>query len=175
MQDKIDKLIPPPELLSYEASTAETFHELGLGFVLYRLIARGQLKPDERVLDLGSGCGQKARILTGYLSTSGSYEGLDILKRTASRGAGKRMRTIRTFVSRAPDDLYSSHYNLNGRMKATEYEFPYSDAAFDMVFCASLFTRLAAVLNSQRLPPDRARLKTSGARGIHGISIKRRI
>ena len=58
--------------------TAEQFVEFGNGFVHELLLKRCRLAPHERVLDLGCGVGQKARVLAEYLSDDGRYEGIDV-------------------------------------------------------------------------------------------------
>ena len=46
---------------------------------LDHLIEYCHLHPDHRVLDVGCGIGRTAIALTDYLSSSGSYEGFDIV------------------------------------------------------------------------------------------------
>src|SRR5215831_9618688 len=78
----IDDLIPPVELLQLDGSkNIEEFKVIGEGFTRTFLIERALLKPYERVLDLGSGVGRSARVLSGYLDARGSYEGLDIIRK----------------------------------------------------------------------------------------------
>ena len=74
-----DELIPPVEMLFDGTTSQEEFKNHGEGFTKYYLIDHARLKVDERVLDVGSGNGQKARVLANYLSDKGSYEGIDIV------------------------------------------------------------------------------------------------
>ena len=74
-----DYLVPPPELLFDGTSDAKGFKASGEGFTRAFLIERAHLDPGERVLDLGSGNGQKARLLAYHLNRTGSYEGLDVV------------------------------------------------------------------------------------------------
>src|SRR3990170_3732463 len=69
--DSVDELIPPLRLMFGGTSSVEDFKNVGEGFVRHFLIDRAVLKPDEKVLDVGCGIGQKARVLTRYLNQEG--------------------------------------------------------------------------------------------------------
>jgi SAM-dependent methyltransferase len=135
------RLIPPAEILFDGAVTRDEFESLGLGFVHVLLIGRGQLKQHERVLDLGSGNGQKAAALAGYLSPQGRYEGLDIV-RSGIEWCQNAYAPFPNFRFTLAHDLYSSHYNPGGSVKAESYTLPYAAESFDLAFCCSLFTHL---------------------------------
>jgi len=136
-----DDLVPPVELLFDGASTLQEFITVGEGFSREYLVHRAKLRPDERVLDLGSGIGQKARVLSQYLDENGSYDGLDIV-RDGVEWCRKAYASFPNFHFTLADDLYSSHYNPAGHTRANEYRLPYNDEEFDLVFCASLFTHM---------------------------------
>jgi SAM-dependent methyltransferase len=135
----MDDLIPPQELMFDGTNTAEEFKQVGEGFTWALLIGRGRLQPTESVLDIGCGAGQKARVLTKYL-TSGTYDGLDIVAQGID-WCRLHYRAYPNFRFQAAD-LFSSHYNPGGRFKDTEYRLPYADAAFDLVFLSSVFTHM---------------------------------
>ena len=48
--------------------------------MLKQFIDLGGLKPEHRVLDIGSGIGRVAIPLTEYLNEKGSYEGFDVVE-----------------------------------------------------------------------------------------------
>ena len=75
---KDDELIPPIEMMFDGATSKSEFKNVGEGFTRYFLIEHARLKPNEKVLDVGCGNGQKARVLTKHLTDCGSYEGFDI-------------------------------------------------------------------------------------------------
>jgi SAM-dependent methyltransferase len=108
------------------------------------LVELGGLRPEEDVLDVGSGVGRVAVGLTGWLQ--GRYEGIDVVR----RGVEWCQQAI---TPRYPNfsfqvaDLYNRHYNPQGCVPASEYEFPFEDRSFDLVVLTSVFTHL--------LPPDR--------------------
>jgi SAM-dependent methyltransferase len=104
----------------------------------------GGLRPDEDVLDVGSGVGRGAIGLTGWLR--GRYEGIDVVRRGiqwCQQAITPRYPNFHFQVA----DVYNRHYNPVGRFSASEYRFPFEDRSFDLVVLTSVFTHL--------LPPDR--------------------
>jgi len=137
----VEELVPPRKMRE-RAGTAKVkeFKAVGNEFLKY-FIDLCRLKPNERVLDCGCGCGRMAIPLTKYLSREGSYEGLDVDK--ASIDWCKR-----NITSKHPNfhfqfaDVYNKTYNPNGKYKAVEYKFPYENESFDFVFLMSVFTHM---------------------------------
>ncbi len=70
-----DGLTPPRRLIF---PGARNFRNIGEEF-LGHFIVLGELKPNERVLDIGCGAGRMAVPLTKYLSSEGSYVGIDVV------------------------------------------------------------------------------------------------
>jgi SAM-dependent methyltransferase len=104
------------------------------------LVRSGNLQPGQRVLDIGCGVGRVAIPLTRLLSSGGSYDGFDIVKRWirwCRRNITPRYPNFR-FVHA---DIYNSHYNRSG-VPAAQFRFPYADASFDLAFATSVFTHL---------------------------------
>ncbi len=66
-------LLPPSRLAS---QVPGNFRQVGKEFLGY-FKTLGRLRPDNRVLDVGCGPGRMAIPLTGYISSEGSYEGVD--------------------------------------------------------------------------------------------------
>jgi SAM-dependent methyltransferase len=128
----------PPDHLNFVGGG--NFLEIGNEFLaLFRDL--GGLKPDDRVLDVGSGIGRMAVPLTTYLSREGSYEGIDIVPHGiewSSANITKRFPRFRFQLA----DIRNKWYNANGRVGAAEYRFPFADASFDFVFLVSVFTHL---------------------------------
>jgi SAM-dependent methyltransferase len=133
-------LVPPADILALYAVSPEQFIEHGYGGVYELLVKRGRLLPNERVLDLGCGPGHHARPLTEYLSSEGSFEGLDIGLSVIEycKGAyGRHSNFNFTHVN-----IYNEHYNRSGTIKQNAYKLPFKDADFDLVYSVSLFTHL---------------------------------
>lgn len=135
-----DPLIPAPELLFDGSNNAEQFASVGEGFTRVILIDRGRLLPHERVLDIGSGNGQKARVLTQHLSPIGRYVGIDIV-RAGVDWCRERYAPYPNF-SFQHADIRNVHYNPDGAHEDRDYRLPFEDGGFDMVFLSSVFTHM---------------------------------
>lgn len=102
------------------------------------LVSHGLL-PHHRVLDIGSGPGNLAIGLVGYLR--GGYDGVEIHAESVAW-------CQRAITTRYPDfrfhrpDLSNAAYNPQGRMSAAAYRFPFGDRTFDVIFLGSVFTHL---------------------------------
>ena len=135
-----DDLVPPADLLFDATSNAEAFKSHGKGFSDHFLIGKGGLKRSDRVLDVGSGNGQKARALTEYLNSDGSYEGLEIVIEGVD-WCNEHYKAYPNFrFSHA--DIYSSFYNPTGATRAAKYQFPHPSEDFDFVFLSSILTHM---------------------------------
>jgi SAM-dependent methyltransferase len=137
-----EDLVPPASMLFHGAISASWFRQLGEGFTRGYLIERSRLLPHERVLDIGSGNGQKAGALARYLIPKGSYEGIDVV----ADGVAWCQRAYRRFPNFRfqQAEIYSSHYNQAATGNAANYRLPYADAEFDLVFLCSVFTHMPA-------------------------------
>lgn len=140
MNTTADRLIPPDEILADYAVTAEQFAAHGPGFVYEVLVKRGNLQPNDRVLDLGCGPGHHARTLTEYLSDDGSFDGLDIGKSVIDYCQAAYAH-YRNFTFRHAN-IFNEHYNPTATLRQVDYQLPYPSGHFDFVYSVSLFTHL---------------------------------
>jgi SAM-dependent methyltransferase len=128
--------LTPPRRLAFVGSgdfraAGEEFRKL--------FVDAGGLRPEEDVLDVGSGVGRAAVGLTDWLQ--GRYEGIDVVPRGIEwcrQAITPRYPNFRFQVA----DLYNRHYNPTGRFSASEYRFPFEDRSFDFVVLTSVFTHL---------------------------------
>jgi SAM-dependent methyltransferase len=133
-----DALTPPRRLIGFVGGG--DYRATGREFLRY-FITLADLKPNERVLDVGSGNGRMATPLTWYLSPEGSYDGFDIV----SKGVDWCTKHI---TPRFPNfrfkhaDIYNAAYNPRGAIQASEFRFPYEDGSFDFAFLTSVFTHM---------------------------------
>lgn len=133
------KLMPPAHLRIYYYRTMkrEAFTRASEGAAA-ELISRG-LRAEHRLLDVGSGLGNLAVGLLGYLR--GGYDGIEIHPEAVAWCRQVVTRHHPEFrFHRA--DLFSRAYNPHGRVVASEYRFPFGDHQFDFVFLGSVFTHM---------------------------------
>jgi SAM-dependent methyltransferase len=135
-------MIPPLELMHDGPVGFEEFKTNGEEFFRY-YTKLCDLKPYERMLDVGSGIGRKTFLLTDYLNHEGSYEGLDIVK-TGIDWCTERITRKYPHFTFQRIDVFNQHYNPNGRYKASEYRFPFADESFDFAVLGSVFTHMLA-------------------------------
>jgi SAM-dependent methyltransferase len=137
-----DYLVPPAEVLAAtsDGTPREQYKAYGDGFLHPYLIGRARLRKDERVLEVGSGNGQKARALVTYLDATGSYEGIDIIP-AGVEWCQEHYRCFKNFQFKLAD-IYNDMYNPQGTARDFQYSFPFPDNEFDLVFLASVFTHM---------------------------------
>lgn len=135
-----DPLIPP-----------YTLHGIGNGDYIKtgeeffnHFVSIAEIQPNERILEVGCGTGRMARPLTKYLK-DGHYDGMDIVSPSINWCS-------KAYTGNHPNfhfhfsDIYNKEYNPSGKVKASEYRFPFEDSSFDFVFLTSVFTHM--------FPPD---------------------
>ncbi|HET9906563.1 MAG TPA: methyltransferase domain-containing protein [Anaerolineales bacterium] len=138
---KRNSMIPPRSMTFIGGGD---FIKVGEGFKKH-FVELGDLKPTDRVLDVGCGIGRMAIPLTSYLSEQGEYWGFDIVKAGIDWGQ-KRISSKFGNFHFLHSDVYNKHYNPEGRIQARDYRFPFESGFFDFVFLTSVFTHM--------LPPD---------------------
>ncbi len=132
-----NELTPPRRLIFVGRGR---FLEIGNEFTEYfkQLV---DLKPNQRVLDVGCGIGRIAIPLTKYLSADGSYDGFDIVPQGIAWCREKISARYPNFRFQLAD-IRNSEYNPRGAKTAAEFRFPYEDRSFDFVFLTSVFTHM---------------------------------
>jgi len=136
-----DPLMPPPEMVENVGGGGEfTFKRVGES-LLQQWKNYASLGPHERVLDVGCGCGRMAIPLARYFSRDASYEGFDITKSAVDWCVDKITYRFPNFHFRFAD-IFNGVYNPRGKIRASEYRFPYEDQSFDFVFLTSVFTHM---------------------------------
>jgi SAM-dependent methyltransferase len=125
----------------------ETVHHVGSNYretgrhVVNLLRIHADLRPDDRVLDIGCGNGRVTWPLVEALSREGGYIGFDV-----SRAAIRYCR--RRFGAQRPDfefrhiDIRNGVYNPRGAVEETQMRFPCADGAITLAFANSVFTHL---------------------------------
>src|SRR5688500_406441 len=133
--------VPPLTLMIDGPRSYREFIENGDEFLRY-YVELAQLKPNEKVLDVGSGMGRKTRPLVKFLNKDGSYVGMDIVK-SAVDWCRQNYEHYPNFEFRQID-VRNKHYNPRGTYTASEYKFPFPNDRFDFVVLNSVFTHMMA-------------------------------
>jgi SAM-dependent methyltransferase len=136
-------LIPPRELrlrVGAAFSDPQYYKRIGEEYVQH-CVNLGSLHPSNDILDLGCGVGQVAIHLTGYLSRSSSYVGIDVdrqmiewcTQHIASKHPNFRFELV---------DIYNRMYNPAGKLDPSKWQFPFVDQSFEFVLAKSVFTHM---------------------------------
>lgn len=136
-----DGLMPPRRMIFIgDGDFKKTGQEF---FRLFR--EHGGLEEEDRVLDVGSGIGRMAIPLIPFLRGKGSYDGLEIV-RDGVDWCGKNITPAHPRFNFHWVDVYNLEYNPAGKLKGSDYRFPFPDKSFDFIYLTSVFTHM--------MPPD---------------------
>lgn len=108
-------------------------------FEFYRSVLG--IRPDWKVLDLGSGIGRKTRPLVRFINDEGLYVGLDIDER-GIKWCSNNLSPINPRLVFFRLNVYNSFYNPSGKIKADNIVLPFADNGFDMTVLWSVFTHM---------------------------------
>lgn len=111
--------------------------------LLQKLIARAGVTPASHVFDVGCGMGRLGAAIAGFLDSSGCYHGLDIVPE-GIKWCRENISSPYGNVCFTLADIFNKEYNPGGKVKATEYRFPFDDGAYDTAVLISVFTHLTA-------------------------------
>lgn len=153
---KADPELPPLRLRFVGVGDFRT-----VGDELKELLVRFGLRPDHRVLDIGSGVGRVAIPLTRYLDSAGTYDGFDVVRRAVAwcrRNITRRHPNFRFHHVK----VRNTEYRGSGA-SASVFRFPFAGASFDFAFATSLFTHLVLAETRQYLQ-ESARVLAPGGR-----------
>jgi len=129
----------PPLRLRREVGDLGSFESSGGEFMPYCKLLCG-VQPNERILDIGCGCGLMALFFEEYLDSTGQYVGVDIqspLIRWCQKHISSRSPNFKFVLL----DLPNQRYNPGGNPHA-DFRIPEEDHTFDFVLLKSVFTHL---------------------------------
>lgn len=158
-----DDLLPPVEQMRFRYARTvgrEGFVRIGQRLV-DRFVKECDLRPDEDVLDIGSGVGRVAIGLTHFLTPDARYEGFDV----DGEGIAWCQQNL---TPRFPNfgfqvaDVHNTQYHPEGSQPASAYRFPYDDESFDFAFLISVFTHMLPLDLEQYLREIRRVLRPGG-------------
>ena len=137
---KNEELVPPLRLMFDGPRNIEIFKKSGDEFLKYYKDLC-DFKPEQNILDVGSGIGRKTIPLIRYINKNGRYNGLDISKIGINWCKNNISTKHENFVFKHID-VHNKIYNPNGRILASDLIFPYDSNCFDLVVANSLFTHM---------------------------------
>lgn len=120
-----------------------------------------ELRPNERVLDIGCGCGQMALHLEKYLTEEGTYVGVDI-HGPSIRWCRKKITSRSSNFQFAHIDVRNQAYNPDGINHAETYQFSFKERSFDLILLKSVFTHMRPAEVSNYLREVARLLKSNG-------------
>jgi len=160
MQALPSDLVPPDALIIDGSGNSANFAAAKPSLLWNVLIPRCGMHPDAAILDIGSGNGRHARVLSQYLSPKGRYVGFDIVRPAVEwcQRAYERFPNFRFDLA----ELHSSWYAPEIKTTAADYIFPYEREGFDVAFATSLFTHLAPAETANYLSQTARVLRPGG-------------
>ena len=156
-------LIPPTRLMFDGPPSIRAFKENGEAFLKY-YINLCQLRPDEAILDVGCGIGRKSIPLTRYLDQTGHYEGFDAA-RTGIDWCRDHVSMSYPNFNFQHADVFNGRYNPKGKIRDSQYRFPYESGSFDVAVAASVFTHMLPG-GMRNYVSEIARVLRTGGRGL---------
>ena len=157
---RANRFLPAPPAESTFCGDGD-YRAIGAEF-LGHFVRLADLRPADRVLDIGCGIGRMAVPLTQFLSGNGQYTGVDIVKEGIA-WCDQAISPVYPNFRFQHLDLHNSLYNAAGQMDAAEIRFPFADASFDFIYLVSVLTHVsgAVLLNYAR---EISRLLAPGGR-----------
>jgi ubiquinone/menaquinone biosynthesis C-methylase UbiE len=137
-----DPLRPPRRMIFVGSNSLVRSDYHAIGRELAGLAVRlGGLRPDDAVLEVGSGTGRMAVALTAVLSQEGRFEGFDIVREGVEWCQAHLTPRFPRFRFHHAD-LFNSFYCPAGGATAAAYRFPFDDGTFDFVLSTSVLTHM---------------------------------
>jgi SAM-dependent methyltransferase len=136
-----DPPIPPEYMLSIlNLGPADEFRRVGQKYLGY-LKELCELKPDHSVLDIGCGLGRVSIPLAAYLTQQARYEGFDVVAGVVE-WCQKAITPRFSRFNFQFADVINGEFNPRGQRRASEFDFPFEDQEFDVVYAGFTFSHM---------------------------------
>lgn len=135
---------PNAELMEWVGhADGDPYHYYYVGVLnAFLLLSCCGLRPEHQVLEPGCGCGRNARFVAPLLDPElGAFAGFD-LSIPCIDWAKKTITKQFPNAQFVHANIENASYNPSGDILASEYQFPYEDNRFDVVFIPSVFTHI---------------------------------
>ena len=135
---------PDAELMKWVGHTdADQYSYQHIGLMnAFLVLACCGLRPEHQVLEPGCGAGRNARFIAPFLDPErGAFAGFDVSAPSidwAKKVITKQHSNAQFLYANIKNTLC----NPSGDILASEYQFPYEDEQFDVVFLPSVFTHM---------------------------------
>jgi len=139
---EIKHLIPEPKIrnLFGPFDNKEYYFNLGKEQA-EEVIKYLSIRPEDKILDVGCGCGRLAIHFLNYLNEQGKYIGIDIDKYFISY-CSDNISILKDNFKFQFMDVYNGAYGREGKLKADEVIFPVESESMDVVILWSVFTHM---------------------------------
>ena len=132
----------PGEELQLGVGPEKGAEYLGIGQVVRdAILERTDLPPTGSVLDIGCGSGRMARQFVDHLKPPGRYVGMEIQERFVD-WCNENIAPANPAFEFYHQDIYNGGYNPEGKVRASEYRFPFENGSFGAIILYSVFTHL---------------------------------
>jgi ubiquinone/menaquinone biosynthesis C-methylase UbiE len=139
---EIKKLIPAPEIRNWIGPFDDMEYYFNLGKKQSEKIIQWlSIKPNQKILDIGCGCGRIAIHFLNYLNEQGQYIGIDSNKKLLSYCADN-ISTVNDKFQFKLIDAYNGVYSREGKLKCEDIIFPVENGTVDIVIMWSIFTHM---------------------------------
>ena len=133
----LNKLLPPEpfQIMNHSDST---FFRLGKRYLNLFINGLG-LKPDSKVLEIGSGNARIAHSMVNYI-TEGSFMGVDVMKPFID-WCKEAYKDI-PYFSFEHIDVSNPYYNTSKSQQPEDFKFDLPDDSYDLIYLTSVFTHI---------------------------------
>jgi SAM-dependent methyltransferase len=138
----VKKLVPDSDIRNWVGpfNDKEYYYNLGK-YQSENIIQWLSVKPEDKILDLGCGCGRIAIHFLNYLNEEGRYIGIDSNKELLSYCKDHITSACQNFQFQHAD-VYNGAYSPQGKIKAQDFIFPLEDESMDIIILWSVFTHM---------------------------------
>lgn len=130
----------PPLHLRMAVGPVSAFETSSTSMLAF-LSAACAFSSEQRMLDIGCGCGSLPLQLVGFFSGPGSYTGVDVDK-VAIKWAQRHISSRDVRIGFQAVNVHNGEYHASGAVDAADFVFPFDDRSFDVIVVKSVFTHM---------------------------------